>query len=134
MRSRDNENSNSLLFQTSRNTKTLLDGIVAAADVNLINMTTTKNAVFSGINRIGFASGFYYGTFANQTQGFVAENLPEDKQVFLITTCGSPRKGYFSAMEKIAADKNCCMIGKYGFLGFDTFEPFNLLEACRKAI
>lgn len=114
------------------NTKKLLDAIAAKADVDLIDVTITKKADLSGYDRIGFASGIYFGAFAKQIQAFAAENLPEGKQVFLIETCGSPRKGYFSAMEKIASEKNCSVAGKYECLGFDTFGPFKLIGGLQK--
>jgi len=83
-------------------------------------------------DRIGFASGIYYGAFAKQIQIFAEENLPEGRQVFLIETCGAPRKGYFSVMEKIAVNKNCRVTGKYECLGFDTFGPFKIIGGLQK--
>ena len=114
------------------NTKKLLDAISAAADVELIDVTAVKTVNLSGYDRIGFASGIYFGAFARQIQTFAAENLPEGKQIFLIETCGSSRKGYFSAMEKIAAGKSCRVIGRYECLGFDTFGPFRLVGGLQK--
>ena len=114
------------------NTKKLLDAIVETDEVDLIDVTATKTADLSGYDRVGFASGVYYGAFAKQIQAFASDNLPEGKSVFLIETCGSPRKGYFSAMEKIAAEKNCNVIGKYECLGFDTFGPFKLIGGLQK--
>ena len=35
-------------------------------------------------------------------------------------------------MEKIAAGKNCSVIGKYECLGFDTFGPFKLVGGLQK--
>lgn len=35
-------------------------------------------------------------------------------------------------MEKIAAGKNCSVIGKYVCLGFDTFGPFKLVGGLQK--
>lgn len=114
------------------NTKKLLDAIAAAADVDLIDVTASESADLSGYDRIGFASGIYYGSFAKQIQTFAAENLPENRQVFLIETCGAPRKGYFSAMERIAAGRNCPVIGRYECLGYDTFGPFKLVGGLQK--
>ena len=114
------------------NTKKLLDAIAATDEIDLIDVTATKTADLSGYDRIGFASGIYYGAFAKQIQAFASDNLPENKSVFLIETCGSPRKGYFSAMEKIAAEKNCTVIGKYECLGFDTFGPFKIIGGLQK--
>ena len=114
------------------NTKKLLDAIATADEIDLIDVTVTKTADLSGYDRIGFASGIYYGAFAKQIQSFASANLPENKPVFLIETCGSPRKGYFAAMEKIAAEKNGSIIGKYECLGFDTFGPFKIIGGLQK--
>ena len=100
--------------------------------MELIDVTAVKTVDLSGYDRIGFASGIYFGAFARQIQIFAAENLPEGKQIFLIETCGSPRKGYFSAMEKIAEGKSCRVIGRYECLGFDTFGPFRLVGGLQK--
>ena len=48
------------------NTKKLLDAITAAADVDLIDVTADKDTDLSGYDRIGFASGIYYSSFAKQ--------------------------------------------------------------------
>ena len=114
------------------NTKKLLDAIAATEEVDLIDVTAAKTADLSGYDRIGFASGIYYGAFAKQLQAFASANLPENKPVFLIETGGAPRKGYFSAMEKIAAEKNCSVIGRYECLGFDTFGPFKIIGGLQK--
>ena len=66
------------------NTKKLLDAISAAADVELID-----------------ATGHLFRCLCQADSDISAENLPDGKQISLIETCGSLRKGYFSAMEKI---------------------------------
>ena len=114
------------------NTKKLLDAIAAVDDVKLIDVTVIKTADLSRYDRIGFASGIYYGAFAKQVQDFARSSLPENTPVFLIETCGGPRKGYFSAMEKIAEEKHCKVIGEYECLGFDTFGPFKLVGGLQK--
>lgn len=114
------------------NTKKLLDAIAAVDDVKLIDVTVIKTADLSRYDRIGFASGIYYGSFAKQVQDFAWSSLPENKPVFLIETCGGPRKGYFSAMEKITEEKHCKVIGEYECLGFDTFGPFKLVGGIQK--
>ena len=52
------------------NTKKLLDAIAAAAEIDLIDVTVTKRTDLSVYDRIGFASGIYYGAFAKQIQTF----------------------------------------------------------------
>ena len=115
------------------NTKKLVD-VIATTDENLklIDVTAGQDVDLSEYDRVGFASGIYYGAFAKQIQEFAAEKLPENMPVFLIATCGSPRRGYFSAMEKIASEKKCFVIGKYQCTGYDTFGPFKLIGGLQK--
>ena len=46
------------------NTKKLLDAIAAENDVTLIDVTQNPTADLTGLDRIGFASGIYYSSFA----------------------------------------------------------------------
>ena len=50
------------------NTKKLLDAIAAAAEVDLIDVTADKDADLLGYDRIGFASGIYYSSFAKPSR------------------------------------------------------------------
>ena len=52
----------------------------------------------------------YYSKHHGNTKKLLDAIATAD-EIDLIETCGSPRKGYFSAMEKIAAEKNCTLIG-----------------------
>ena len=82
---------------------------------------------------IGFASGIYFSSFAKQVLSFAEKNLPENKEVFFIGTCGvkSPVV-YFDAIRKIAKAKNCHELGAYLCLGFDTFGPFKVIGGIAK--
>lgn len=114
------------------NTKKLLDAIAEKHEIKLIDVTKNKNADISGYDRIGFASGIYYSSFAKQILSYAELNLPNGKDVFFINTCGSKRKGYFNAIRKIAKLKGCREIGSYECLGFDTFGPFKLIGGISK--
>ena len=114
------------------NTKKLLDAIANEKEVDLIDVTETEEADLSGYDRIGFASGIYYGSFAKQVLNFAKKNLPEGKPVFLIETCGSPRKGYFDAIREIAEEKNCNVIGEFEALGYDTYGPLKIVGGMKK--
>lgn len=53
------------------NTKKLLDAIAKTEDVNLLNVTENPSTDLSAYDRIGFASGIYYSSFAKQLISFV---------------------------------------------------------------
>lgn len=114
------------------NTKKLLDAIAAENEVDLIDVTAEKDGDLSGYDRIGIASGIYYSSFAKQILEYASEKLPEGKDIFLINTCGSPRKNYFDAIRSIVQAKRCNEIGAYECLGFDTFGPFKLIGGIAK--
>lgn len=66
------------------NTKKLLDAIAAQADVTLIGVVKNKNADLTAFDRVGFASGTYFASFAKQLLAFAEAYLPERKDVFFL--------------------------------------------------
>ena len=114
------------------NTKKLLDAIAAENVVELIDVTAQPSADLAGYDRIGFASGIYYNSFAKQLLSFAESSLPEGKDVFYIFTHGAPKGIFLTAIRKITEQKNCREIGSYHCLGFDTFGPFKLLGGIAK--
>ncbi|MBR4731874.1 MAG: flavodoxin family protein [Lachnospiraceae bacterium] len=114
------------------NTEKLLKAIAERYEVTLIDVTEKTEVNLSEYDRIGFASGIYYGGFAKQVQSFASANLPEGRETFFIATCGNPMKGYFNAIKKITEEKGCKNLGEYMCLGFDTFGPFKLVGGLAK--
>jgi flavodoxin len=114
------------------NTKKLVDAIAAKNDVDLIDVTAQPSADLAGYDRIGFASGIYYNSFAKQLLSFAETSLPEGKDVFYLFTHGAPKGVFLTSIRKIAEQKNCREIGSYHCLGFDTFGPFKLLGGIAK--
>ena len=115
------------------NTKKLLDAIAAAdSSVVLIDVTKQPDADLSIFDRIGFASGIYFSSFAKQIISFADAHLPENKDVFYIYTHGAPKGGFLKGIREIVAKKNCREIGKYHCLGYDTFGPFKLVGGIAK--
>ena len=115
------------------NTKKLLDAIAAAdPSVELLDVTSSPSADLSGFDRIGFASGIYFSSFAKQVISFAEENLPEGKDVFYIYTHGAPAGNFLRAMRKIAEGKKCRELGEYRCQGYDTFGPFKLVGGIAK--
>ncbi len=113
------------------NTKKLLDAIKELYDVKLINVVECKNEDLSNYDVIGFASGIYFGKFSEKVMDFAKNNLPSNKQVFLIYTYGV-KGNYTKKIEQIITEKSCRLIGTYGCRGFDTFGPFKLIGGIAK--
>lgn len=114
------------------NTKKLLDAIAAANDVTLIDVTQKPTTDLTGCDRIGFASGIYYSSFAKPLLNYAGAYLPEGKDVFFLSTQGNPMGRYFGSIRKIAKEKNCRELGCYTCQGFDTFGPFKLVGGISK--
>lgn len=115
------------------NTKKLLDAIKAVDEnVTLIDVVEKHEVDLNGYDRIGFASGIYYSSFAKQVLNFASVNLPVKKDVFFIATCGAPRKNYFNAIRQVTQDKECRELGAHLTLGYDTFGPFKFVGGIQK--
>lgn len=114
------------------NTKKLLDAIASREEVTLINVLEDQNADLSAFDRIGFASGIYFSSFAKQVISFAEAHLPENKEVFYIYTHGAPKGGFLKSIREVAEKKHCRELGHYHCLGFDTFGPFRLVGGIAK--
>ena len=114
------------------NTKKLLDAIASREEVTLINVVEDKDADIAAFDRIGFASGIYYRSFARQILAYAEKNLPEGKDVFFLNTCGAPAGVYFNAIRKITEAKHCRELGAYQCKGYDTYGPFRLVGGIAK--
>ena len=114
------------------NTKKLLHAIAAAEEVTLIDATAAADADLKSFDRIGFASGIYYTSFAKQILSFAEAHLPENKDVFYIYTHGAPAGSFLKGIREIAEKKHCRELGAYHCQGYDTFGPFKLVGGIAK--
>ena len=115
------------------NTKKLLDAISDEdISVTLINAAGKIEVDLRDYDRIGLASGIYYSSFAKPLLNFASINLPAQKPVFFIATCGSPRKNYFDEIKQLAKSRDCTDLGSYLCTGYDTFGPFKLIGGLKK--
>ena len=89
------------------NTKKLLDAITAENELTLIDVTAQPETDLSGYDRIGFASGIYYGGYAKQVLAFAQECLPEGKNVFLIYTQGAKKGDFLKTIRQVVEAKKC---------------------------
>ena len=114
------------------NTKKVAEAIAAECGADLFDVMETQDIDLTAYDIIGFASGIYYSKFAKEITEFAAEKLPENKKVFFLYTCGHKRKGFTAEPAKIAAEKNCRIIGEFGCNGLDTYGPFRLIGGINK--
>ncbi len=115
------------------NTKKVIDAIkISDPEVMLIDVTETHEVDLSGYERIGAASGIYYGKFAEQLHNFLKVNLPTGKDVFFIATAGNPIDHNFNSIAAVTKAKHCNEIGRFQVRGFDTFGPFRLIGGLQK--
>ena len=85
------------------NTKKVVEAIAGENAVDLIDATKEKERDLSGYDLIGFASGVYYGKFHQTVLNFASVNLPANKDVFLICTCGG--SAAFQSIEEVVKSK-----------------------------
>ena len=115
------------------NTKLILDAIAETdTEVMLIDCTKKQELDLLPYERIGFASGIYYGSFAKQLVTFAQINLPTKRDVFFIYTCGNKSDRYTDRIREIAVQRDSRILGTYGCFGFDTFGPFKLVGGIKK--
>jgi len=114
------------------NTKKLLNKISSKYKVTLIDITKTSDFNLTDFDIIGFASGIYYSKFHKSILEFAKKNLPKNKSVFFIYTCGAKKEGYTKSIEDIVSEKSAKIKGTFGCLGLDTFGPFKLIGGIAK--
>ena len=114
------------------NTRKVLEAIAGEGDVALIDVTARRAVRLEEYDRVGFASGIYFGKFQNAVLQFARQYLPQGKPVFFISTYGMLRPGYTRAIRQIAAEKNCPVLGEFGCKGVDTYGPFKLVGGIAK--
>jgi len=114
------------------NTKKLAEAIAKSGDADLINAVNTEKADLTGYDRIGFASGIYYGKYHKSILEFAEKNLPNGKNIFYMHTAGDPHENQNAAIKAIAESKGCRSLGTYFCRGFDSFGPFKLVGGINK--
>lgn len=113
-----------IIYATNQKTKKLVKNIVEnVPDVTLIDVKNTQTADLSGYDRIGMASGIYYGRYHKNFITFLNNNLPEQKNVFFMYTCGSDDPEYLQEITDTVLEKNPVVLGAYDCFG-NSNHPF----------
>lgn len=114
------------------NTRKFVNAISERFDISLINAEKESLADLSQYDLIGFASGIDFGRFYPSVEEFMKNNLPEDKQIFLLYTCAKPNQKATKSMRDAAHKKSAVILGEYGCRGFNTYGPWKLIGGMNK--
>lgn len=114
------------------NTRKILEAMVQAGDVELIDVTTRQTVWLEDYDCVGFASGVYFGKFHHSVLAFARQYLPAGKPVFLVCTYGGEMGNSTRGLEALAAERRCPVLGTFGCKGYDTFGPFRLVGGIAK--
>ena len=115
------------------NTKKLVDAIKEAhPEVKTIDITENRIEDLSQYDRIGIASGIYFGKVNKDLIEYIKKDLPHAISVFALYTYGNKSDKYTKELKAIAEEKGCKYLGEYGCFRFDTFGPFKLMGGIQK--
>ena len=105
------------------NTKKVLNALHETdRSLVLVDVTGKEEIDLNPYDRIGLASGMYFGKVATQLVDYAIKNLPEGKDVFFLTTHGAPLVGgRLGSIKKVVKAKHCKIIGKFHCRGYDTY-------------
>ena len=113
------------------NTKKVVDAIAKEFDVELVDVTQTREKDLHDYDLIGFASGIYAAQFHQQVKNFAQVNLPQNKKIFYIMT-SAMNKDFSKSMAQSVAGKNAKVVGLFSCHGYNTFGPFKLVGGTSK--
>lgn len=114
------------------NTRKVLEAMAEMGEMDLIDVTTRQTVHLENYDCIGFASGIYGAQFHKTVEEFAKQYLPQGKPVFFVCTYGLNRGCGAKALETIAGEKECPVLGQFGCKGYDTFGLFKLVGGIAK--
>ena len=81
---------------------------------------------------IGLASGIYFGKFPPSVLDWAWRHWPQGKPVSFVCTYGGGQDSGTQALQALAAERGCPVLGEFGCRGYDTFGPFKLAGGIAK--
>lgn len=114
------------------NTRKVLEAIAQEGEVDLVDVTTRQSVSWDEYDCIGFASGIYGFEFQKAVTEYARQYLPKGKPVFFVYTYGGAKGTGAKAVEDVAREKGCPVLGEFSCKGYDTFGPFKLMGGIAK--
>ena len=88
------------------NTRKVAAAMAEACSAELIDLTAQAAVTISDYDRIGLASGCFYGNMHETLRQFVEKtDFPAEQEVFLVCTCGCVYRDYTKAVKKMLQEK-----------------------------
>jgi flavodoxin len=114
------------------NTRKVVEAMAQTGETDLMDVTTRQAVRLEDYDCIGFASGIYGFEFHKAVVDFARQYLPRGKRVFFICTCGCAKGTGARALEALARERGCTVLGEFCCKGYDTFGPFKLVGGIAK--
>ena len=114
------------------NTYKLVKAISEKYDIDQIDAEKLHCVDLSVYDLIGFASGIDFGKFYSSVEGFLKDNLPQNKKVFFIYTCAKISSRFTESMKASALEKDAVLMGEYGCRGYNTYGPWKIIGGMNK--
>ena len=89
------------------NTYKLVEAIANKNEVDTVNVRNAEIVNLAQYDRIGFASGIAYSKPYKNLMTYAQDNLPANKEVFFVYTCGKQHSKYELPMKELAESRNC---------------------------
>ena len=113
------------------NTRKMVEAMAREGEVELI-AAAPRDFQLEDCGCIGLASGIYFGKFHPSVLDWARRHLPQGKPVSFVCTYGSGQGSGTQALQALAAERGCPVLGEFGCRGYDTFGPFKLAGGIAK--
>ena len=116
------------------NTEKLVLSLKGTYDnVDIIKVNNFDINTLNNYQKIGLASGIYWGRFSKNIEELLDKILDSDvKNLFFIYTSGVGRVRYEKKLIKRLEEKNKICLGIFSCKGFDNYGPFKLIGGINK--
>ena len=113
------------------NTRKMVEAMAREGEVELI-AAAPRDFQLEDCGCIGLASGIYFGKFPPSVLDWARRHLPQGKPVSFVCTYGGGQGSGTQALQALAAERGCPVLGEFGCRGYDTFGPFKLAGGIAK--
>ena len=114
------------------NTLKVLKAMGQMGETDFVDVTAGHDVHLEDYSCIGFASGIYGFEVHKAVVEFARQHLPRGKQVFFVYTYGGIKGTGAKALEIVAREKDCTILGEFSCKGYDTFGPFKIVGGIAK--
>jgi len=109
--------------------KLVLSLKVTYNNVDIIKVNNFDISTLNNYQKIGLASGIYWGKFSKSIEELLNNILDSDvKNLFFVYTSGVGKVRYEKKLIKRLEEKNKICLGIFSCKGFDNYGPFKLIK------